>query len=100
METRGLGRQLLHPTQQANARALAPQLVGLVADHLLEQHEEPAHFVVGAGPVLAAEGVERENLDAPPNGVADDLADRLNAGRVAFHLVETACLGPSAGCRP
>ena len=95
MEAARLRRQLLHAAEQSYPGALRAQLGRLVADDLLQQHEEAADLLVGAGPVLAAEGVEREHLDAAPDGVADDLPDRLDAGGVAVHLGLAARLGPA-----
>ena len=43
--------------EQPDLDALLAQLARLVADRILEQGEEPGHLFVGAGPVLAAEGV-------------------------------------------
>ena len=70
--------------------------VGLVADRRFEESEEPDHLVIRAGPVLAAEGVQGQDRDAPPDRVAEELADRLDPGRVPFELGEAALTGPAA----
>ena len=75
--------------------ALCDQLGRLVADDLLEQHEEAAYLVVGASPILPAEGVQREDRDPAPDGVADDLADPLDAGGVTLHLCQAPAASPA-----
>ena len=71
------------------------QFVRLVPDHLVQQEEKVPNLVVGASPVLAAEGVKREDFDSAPDAVADDLADRLDTGGVAFHLDAATRLRPA-----
>ena len=68
----GLVGQLVEPAEQPDADALAPQLVGLAADRRLEQAEQAVDLVVGARPVLAAEGVQGQDRDAAPDGVPED----------------------------
>ena len=82
----GLGWELVEAAEQADAHALAPQLVGLAADGRLEQAEQAPDFVVGARPVLAAERVQRQDGDAPSDGMAEDLADGLDAGGMPIEL--------------
>ena len=62
----------------------------------LEEAEQAHDLVVGAGPVLAAEGVQGEHRELAPDGVPEHLADGLDAGRVALQLGCTAAAGPAA----
>ena len=82
----GLGGQLVNPPEEPDADALRAQLGGLIADRILEQPEEPDDFVVGAGPVLAAEGVQRQDRDAAADRVTKRSPDGLDAGRVTLEL--------------
>jgi hypothetical protein len=56
---------------------------------------KPADFVVGTGPVLATERVQREDLYAASHAMTNDLADVLDAGGMAVHLRLTAGLRPA-----
>ena len=91
-----LGRKLFDAAKKPYTGSLGLQLRRFVADDLLQQEEEAAHFLVGPGPVLPAEGIQGQDFDATPDGVADDLADGLDASRVAFHLRLAAGLRPAA----
>ena len=92
--------QLVEPAEQPDADALRAQLVGLAPDGRLEEAEQAGDLVVGAGPVLAAEGVQGQDRDAAPDRVAEQLADRLDAGGVTLELGQVALRAPSDGCRP
>jgi hypothetical protein len=91
-------RQLLAPAEEPDPDALRAQLVGLVANGLLQEPEEPGHLVVRAGPVLAAEGVQGEHRHPPLHRVTEQAADGLDACRVAFELRPAlrACPAPIA----
>ena len=71
-----------------------------LADRRLEQAEQPDDFFVGAGPVLAAEGVQRQHRDTAADRVPQEVPDRLDAGGVALELGTSPLRGPSGGCRP
>ncbi len=96
MEVRVAAGQLVEAAEQADLDALGPQLVRLAPDRLLQELEEPHDLVVGPRPVLATEGVEGHDRDAAPNGVAQELADRLDAGGVAVDLGDAPSPGPAA----
>ena len=61
-----------------------------------EQAEQARDLVVGARPVLAAEGVQRQDRHAAPDGVAEDLADGLDAGGMPLELGQAVLAGPAA----
>ena len=91
----GRRRELLHPSEEADLDALLAQLGGLVADRHLEQAEEHLDLLGRAGPVLAAEREQRQGADPAADGVADDRADGLDAGRMALGLVLAGLAGPA-----
>ena len=62
----------------------------------LEQAEQAVDLVVRAGPVLAAEGVQGQDRDTAPDGVAEDLADGLDAGGMSVELRQALLAGPAA----
>ena len=92
--------QLVEPAEQPDPDALRLEFLGLAPDGRLEQPEQAGHLVVRAGPVLAAERVQRQDRDAAPDRVAEQRADRLDAGGVAVELRAGRAGAPSVGCRP
>ena len=90
----GVRRELVEPSQEADADTLLRQLGRLALDRVLEQLEQAGHLVVRTRPVLAAEGVQREDRHTAPDDVAQQGPDGLHAGRVAFEL------GPVMAARP
>ena len=92
--------QLVEPAEEPDPDALRAELVGLAPDGGLEQPEQADDLVVGAGPVLAAERVQRQHRDAASDRVAEEVADGLDAGGVAVELGQVVLRAPSAGCRP
>ena len=90
------GRQLVGPSEHPDLDALLDERGRLVADRRLEQADEHLDLAARAGPVLAAERVDREHRDAPPDGVLDDRSDGLDAGRVALRLGQAALPRPAA----
>ena len=89
-------RQFVEPAEELDANALRPQLRRLAPDRVLEQAEQPDHLVVGTGPVLAAERVQRQDRHRAPDRVLQQAADRLDAGGVALDLLQAVLAGPSA----
>ena len=61
-----------------------------------EQFEQEAHLGLRPGPVLGAEGVEREYGDAHVGGGAHGAAERLDALAVARRTRQPALRGPAA----
>ena len=89
-------RQLVEPPQELDPDALGRELVGLARDRAAEEVEQPRDLVVGAGPVLAAERVDREHRDAAPDRVLEEAADRLDPGRMAVEVRQVPGAGPAA----
>ena len=88
--------QLRHPTQQPDRDALAHQVGGVVTDGGVEQREQHLDLLARARPVLAAEGVDGEHLDATLLGPLDDGPDRVHARGVTLGLGDAALARPSA----
>src|SRR5207302_1438893 len=78
--------ELVHPPQQPDADTLRAELRCFASDGLLEEAEQAIDLVVGAGPVLAAERVQRQDRDATAHDVAEQAPDRLDAGGVTLEL--------------
>jgi len=89
-------RQLVEAAEEADPDALLLELGRLAPDRLLEEGEQAADLVVRAGPVLAAEGIHGDDRDAPPDRVAEEGPDRLDAGGMAFDLGQPALASPAA----
>jgi len=89
-------RQLVEPAEEPNLDALGAELGRLASDRALEQAEEADDFLVGARPVLPAEGVQGQHRDAAANRVAQQAADRLDARGVAVQLGDAAAAGPTS----
>ena len=71
------------------------ELVGVLAHGAVDQPEEPGDLVVGTSPVLGAERVDAQRLDAAVARAADDRADRLDALDVAGEDRQAALARPA-----
>ena len=75
---------------------LRSSVVELEAEIALQQHHQRADLGGGTLPVLDGERVEREDFEAEPGGGFDDVADRVDAGAMAFDARQVALAGPAA----
>ena len=91
-----LGWQLVDPAEEPDPDPFGAQLGGLIADGTLEQPEQPDDFLVGAGPVLATEGVQRQDRDTAADRVPQQVPDGLDAGGVTLELGDVPLAGPAA----
>ena len=64
IEARVVAGQLVEPAEEPDPDALGAKLVGLAPDRRLEEPEQAGDLLVGARPVLAAEGVQGQDRDA------------------------------------
>ena len=66
-------------------------------DQVLDvEGHEGVDLVLGAGPVLGAEAVEGQGVEAEVDAVGDDGSNGFGTGLVAVGAVAPACGGPSA----
>ena len=68
----------------------------LEPDVALQQHHQRVDFGARPLPVLDRERVERQDVDAEPRRGLDDVADRVDAGAVAFDARQVALRRPAS----
>ena len=91
-----VGGQLLRPPDHAEADVVLEERSELEPQVTLEQRHERAHFGFGPLPVLHRERVDGEHVEAEPGRGFDDVADRVDAGAVAFDARQVAFGRPAA----
>ena len=82
------------------ADAVVEDLVALVEEELAQELHQRVDLLLGARPVLLAEGVERERLEAEAARDAHDPPDGGGAFAVPAPRAAARATAPSGRCRP
>ena len=93
---RHVGRQRFGAADHVEADVVAQQRLELEAEVALEQHHQRADFGGRALPVLDRKRVKGQDFEAQARRGLDDVADRVDAGAMAFDARQVALAGPAA----
>ena len=91
-----VGRQLFHPTDDAEPDVVGEQRIQLRAQIPLQQPHERADLGRRALPVLDRERVKRQHLETETRGGLDRVADRIDPGAMALDARQVTLRGPAA----